>query len=88
MKIFFESSFGKDLKSIKNKELYRRVENLIAEVKTANELSEIRQLKKMRGYTTFYRIRLGNYRIGIEALGNEIVFVRILHRRDIYKYFP
>ncbi|HIE56132.1 MAG TPA: type II toxin-antitoxin system RelE/ParE family toxin [Chromatiaceae bacterium] len=73
---------------MKNKELYRRVENLIAEVKTANELSEIRQLKKMRGYTTFYRIRLGNYRIGIEALGNEIVFVRILHRRDIYKYFP
>jgi mRNA interferase RelE/StbE len=31
---------------------------------------------------------LGDYRIGIEVLEDEVIFVRMLHRRDIYRYFP
>ncbi len=51
-------------------------------------LSEISSLKKMQGYETLYRIRLGDYRIGIEVVGEQVVFVRMLHRKDIYRYFP
>ncbi|NPA92437.1 MAG: type II toxin-antitoxin system RelE/ParE family toxin, partial [Chloroflexi bacterium] len=39
-------------------------------------------------YTSFYRIRLGDYRLGLEIEGDTVVFVRFLHRRDIYRYFP
>ncbi|MGA9351150.1 MAG: type II toxin-antitoxin system RelE/ParE family toxin [Anaerolineae bacterium] len=42
----------------------------------------------MKGYDTFYRIRLGDYRIGIEVLEDKVILVRILHRKDIYRYFP
>ncbi|WP_202807006.1 type II toxin-antitoxin system RelE family toxin [Planktothrix agardhii] len=45
-------------------------------------------LKKLQGYDTFYRIRLGNYRIGIELNEDTIIFTRFLHRKDIYKFFP
>ncbi|MGQ9625861.1 MAG: type II toxin-antitoxin system RelE family toxin [Anaerolineae bacterium] len=38
----------------------------------------------MRGYATLYRPRLGDYRIGIEVIEDEVIFVRILHRKDIY----
>ncbi len=38
--------------------------------------------------TRYYRIRVGDYRIGVEVVGDEILFVRILHRKDIYRYFP
>ena len=40
------------------------------------------------GSGDFYRIRVGDYRLGLELEGEEVVFVRCLHRREIYRYFP
>ena len=88
MKVSFEASFARDLKHIRDKTLLRQVEEAIAEVKTATVLSEIQHLRKMRGYATFYRLRLGDYRIGIEVVESKVIFVRILHRKGIYRYFP
>jgi mRNA interferase RelE/StbE len=42
----------------------------------------------MQGYERFYRIRLGDYRIGLELVGDELIFTRFLHRKEVYKYFP
>jgi mRNA interferase RelE/StbE len=42
----------------------------------------------MQGYDSFYRIRSGEYQIGIEIVNEEIIFTRFLHRKDVYKYFP
>jgi mRNA interferase RelE/StbE len=86
--VLYESSFAKDLKRVKDKQLLNRVQNAIKEIKAANELAEVRNLKKLQGYDTFYRLRLGDYRIGIEVEGKTVIFVRILHRKDIYSRFP
>jgi mRNA interferase RelE/StbE len=86
--IAFETSFARDLKRIKNKVLLRQVQQVVNQVKAAPGLSDIHNLKKMRGYGTFYRIRLKDYRIGIDVIGEQVIFVRILHRKDIYRYFP
>jgi mRNA-degrading endonuclease RelE of RelBE toxin-antitoxin system len=40
------------------------------------------------GFTTAYRIRIGDYRIGIFFKEDTVIFARILHRKDIYKLFP
>ena len=88
MDVLYESSFAKDLKRVKDKQLLKRVQNVIEEIKATNELVNIRNLKKLQGYDTFYRLRLGNYRIGIEVEGGKVIFVRILHRKDIYRRFP
>lgn len=88
MKVVFESSFARDLKRIKDKSLLAQIQETIDDVKADDVLNDVRHLKKMQGYETFYRIRLKEYRIGIEVAGNEVVFVRILHRKDIYRYFP
>lgn len=46
-------------------------------------------MKKLSGGSgDYYRLRVGDYRIGLEIEGEIIVFVRCLHRRDIYRYFP
>ena len=87
MKICYESSFEKDLKRIKDEKLLIRVKQIIEEIKQANDLDNIKSLKKMKGYDTFYRIRLGDYRIGIEV-EEEVIITRLLHRKDIYRYFP
>jgi mRNA interferase RelE/StbE len=86
--IAFEASFARDLKRIKNKSLLQQVQHIIDQVKAAPALDDVSSLKKMQGYETFYRIRLGDYRIGIEVMGEQVIFVRILHRKDIYRYFP
>lgn len=88
MRIAFEASFARDLQRVKDKQLLRRVKQVIEEIKAATELSDIKYLSKLKGYDTFYRIRLGDYRIGIEVLEDEVILVKILHRKDIYRYFP
>jgi len=88
VKVAFEASFARDLKRIKDQQLLWRVQEVIAEVKAAMELNDIRDLRKLKGYDTFYRIRSGDYRIGLEVISDQVIFVRILHRKDIYRYFP
>ncbi len=88
MNVLFETSFAKDLRRIRDKTLRRRIQSVIAEVKTADTLDDVHNLIKMRGYDTFYRIRLGDYRIGVEVVNEKLIFVRALHRKDIYRKFP
>ncbi len=63
MEVYFESSFEKDLEKI-SKEKRLDTLKIIEEVKLANNLGELRNLKKMRGEDTFYRVKTGKYRIG------------------------
>ena len=88
MKLLFEESFLKDLKKINDRALRHKVFEIIKHLKTINTISEIRNIKKLHNKKNYFRIRLGNYRIGLEIIGDTIIFVRILHRKDIYKYFP
>jgi len=84
----FEAKFAKDLRAIKNAKHLDKIKDIINACKAARDLSELSQIKKLQGYDSFYRIRLGDYRIGIEVVEDEIIFIRFLHRKDIYKYFP
>jgi mRNA interferase RelE/StbE len=84
----FEARFAKDLRAVKNFKCLDKVKEIITACKQARDLTELSQIKKLQGYDNFYRIRLGDYRIGIEVINGEIIFTRFLHRKDIYKYFP
>ncbi len=53
-----------------------------------SELKDVRDVKPMKGYPNRYRIRVGDYRVGIEVHGDNIEVMRTLHRREFYKYFP
>jgi len=46
--------------------------------------------QKLSGYHTFFKIRVGNYRIGLQinTENNVIEFQRVLHRGEIYRKFP
>jgi mRNA interferase RelE/StbE len=88
MKIKFESKFEKDLRNIKDKKLLTKIKEVILECKAVQSLNEIKNIKKMQGYQTFYRLKIGDYRVGIEIINDELIFVRFLHRKDIYKFFP
>ena len=88
MNVRYEASFEKDLRRIRDKSLLQRIKNAIDDVKKVEGVHLINNLKKLKGYDAFYRIKLGDYRIGIELVENELIFVRFLHRREVYRFFP
>jgi len=88
MKIEILNSFIRDVKKIKDTQIKNKIKEIFNEIENSNSLNEIKNLKKMSGYNDFYRIRLKDYRIGIYFSGSVIYLVRILHRKEIYKFFP
>lgn len=88
MRAEFKSSFVRDLRKVKDKEIRDRIIEVIELVEKARGLQEIENVKKLRGGDYYYRIRVGDYRLGLIVESDTIIFVRCLHRRDVYKYFP
>lgn len=88
MKVTFRQSFARDLKNVKDQAVLDRVRRAIEQVEGASTTQELRDLKKMSGAGNFYRIRVGDYRLGVVAKGGQVEFVRCLPRRDLYRFFP
>ncbi|WP_366514392.1 type II toxin-antitoxin system RelE/ParE family toxin [Moorena sp. SIO3I6] len=55
---------------------------------SCQNLRDIKNIKKLKGEDNAYRIRVGDYRIGFFLKGDTIIFSRVLHRREFYRYFP
>jgi mRNA interferase RelE/StbE len=88
MKVIFKASFIKDLQKIKDRSLAARIKDAIESIEKASTLQEITNLKPLRGAMGYYRVRLGDYRIGLRVEGETITLVRFLHRKEVYRYFP
>lgn len=88
MKVYFERSFQRDLKKISDKKVKQNIKKLFADISEANSIMDFSSIIKLKSYKTYYRIRLGDYRIGLDVIDNDVYIVRILLRKDIYKFFP
>jgi len=86
---FYKKTFLKDLANLPS--VYReRIEKLVfEEIPELNNIFGALDIQKMRGYRDYYRIRVGNYRIGCKVEAeNRIIFYRVKSRDAIYKVFP
>ena len=54
----------------------------------AETISDFPKMKKLKGSKNSFRIRIGDYRIGLILEKKNAVFAAFDHRSDIYKYFP
>lgn len=88
MKTQFSRSFERDLRRLQDRGLYQRIHEVVQQIQEAGSLEDLSHLKKLRGSEAYYRIRIGDYRLGIKLEDGEVVCMRILHRKDIYRYFP
>ena len=88
MTTLFKKSFLKSIETLNNKKLREAVLNCIKEVEQATAIHNISNIKKLKGHRDYYRIRIGNYRIGLKLESDVIIFVVFEDRKDIYKNFP
>ncbi len=91
MNVSFKPSFLKDFKSLppEIKVEVRKVCVII--FPTLDNLFDFHEypIKKISGFPKYYRIKVGDYRIGFKKeSSSEICFMRVKHRKDIYKIFP
>lgn len=88
MKTEFKSSFAHDLRKIRDKDTREKLQHLITLIEQAESLETVPGVKRLQSRGVYYRIRLGDYRVGVSVSGTAITFIRFLHRKDIYRYFP
>jgi mRNA interferase RelE/StbE len=88
VKTAFLSSFLSDVKKIRDSKVRRAVLRAIANVEAASNIEGIASLKRLSGHHDYFRIRVGDYRIGLSIRSDVVTFVRCLNRRDIYRFFP
>lgn len=87
MNIEIRRSFTKD--ADKMPAAYKRqLAVIINEIEKASHPSQLHNCKKLTGYKTAYRIRMEQYRLGFYFGNKTAELVRILHRKEIYRYFP
>ncbi len=89
MIVEFDKSFEKSLNKLKDKSIFPKIEKVISILEKTNSITELPNTKKLSGFKTYYRYRLGDYRIGIELISTTTLrIIVIAHRKDIYNVFP
>ena len=71
-------------------DIQSRIELIVFnELETDNPF-DLGYINKMKGYKDKYKIRVGDYRIGLtlDKKNQTIICQRVAHRREIYKIFP
>ena len=71
MQLLYAKRFSKDIDAIQNdSEVKKNLLETIEQLKYSDSLMEINGVKKMEGYPKYYRIKIGEYRLGIKLNNN------------------
>ena len=84
----FRESFDQDLSALTDSGLLRRIKRVIEQVEAARTFQEIPNLKRLDARGKYYRVRVGDYRVGFVFEQGVVTFVRCLNRKEIYRHFP
>jgi mRNA interferase RelE/StbE len=88
MKVEYHKSFERDLRKVRDRTLLDRVKVILLELEESETLETILSVKPMKGYPEYFRIRIGDYRLGLKRTNDGLRIIRFLCRGDIYRKFP
>jgi mRNA interferase RelE/StbE len=87
--IEYTKRFLKDLAKLPSN-VQSRIEAIVFQPSLSTNPFGSGHIEKMQGYSDKYKIRMGQYRVGL-TIDNEtqmLIFERVAHRREIYRIFP
>ena len=88
MKVEFLSGFEKDLSRTHDKNLTKLILEVINLFEKADKISQVPNIKRLKGHPSAFRYRKGKYRIGFYLEEQTIVFAAFDTRDKIYHRFP
>jgi len=88
VKVEYRKRFLKELAKIPTP--YRKeIEEFVFEnLPNVESIAASGNIEQLKGYHGFYKIRFGAYRIGMRSEGESVILEHVLHRKEIYRYFP
>ena len=81
MRVSFSRHFNKQLSYSNDKRLAIAVFKTIQMIKEAQRPEQIPRLKKLKGHPNAFRLRVGDFRIGLFIEGNKVDFAALAHRK-------
>ena len=88
MQVIINKQFLKELAVIPAKDRKRIETFVFCDIPRYKDFFEIPGIRKLKGHRHYFRIRFGDYRIGVTYQNDILSLEILLHRKDIYKYFP
>lgn len=91
MEVILKKSYLKDLRKV-HKNVFLLADATLDKLKAASSLEnsgvDYTKMSGQKKGENYYRIRIGDYRIGIEYVNPKIIIICILIRGNVYKHFP
>jgi len=88
MKVAYRKRFLKDLAAVPS-HLRAPIERFaFEELPRADSLQSTGKVEKLKGHTTFFKARFGDYRVGLSLTEDTVTLERVLNRKEIYRKFP
>ena len=71
------------------KDIRERIEIFVFnELPKLGSIGQSGKIERMHGYESCYKIRFGDYRIGLIYENDTVIVKIVMHRREIYRFFP
>jgi len=78
LNIEYSERFLKDLAKLKRTNAYHKIKKFcFEELPLYEDIRSIRELKKLEGYSEYFRISIGDYRIGLEIEEDNLTVMRV-----------
>ncbi len=88
MEVKFKKYFLTQFDRLKSVVLKEEILTTIDLIKIAGTESDLPDYKRMAGFKNYGRVRVNNYRIGVEIQNHSILIMCIYHRSIVYSHFP
>ncbi len=88
MKVDYRSSFLRDVKKIKAKEVKELIEEVIKNCKEAETIADIKNCSYLTSKGKFFKLKYNQYRLGVHIDNGVVEFIKFGTRENFYKDFP
>ncbi len=87
MTLGFRESFHRDLQNLQGQYVLRGLKLTIRQLEAAQSFVDIGNLRPLNDRKKYFAISLGNYRLGLKLENNTAILVRVLHYRELMRYY-
>ncbi len=89
MKVIYTKTFLKDLSKVFPDKRRKQIEKFVfVELPGLSSIESAGNIEQMTGFKNYYKVRFGDFRVGMNKNDDTIEVLRVLNRKEIYKYFP